>query len=186
MATSPVSVNLIALPTRLIRTCVKRRPSPRPGGSSRGNFHLEREFFIGCKRLKRTADGLGNVLNRVIGEFEDELAGLDLGEIENIVNQAQQMTAVAFKPFEHSAHFFGWLAIGAVRHQFGISQNGIERRAQLVAHIGEELRLVLARLFELPALVLDFVEQPHILDGDGSLIGEGCDKFNLPIGERPN
>jgi hypothetical protein len=41
------------------------------------------------------------------------------------------------------------------------------------------LRLVLAqtwtvdRLFKLPALVLDFVEQPHILDGDCSLVGEG-------------
>src|SRR5262249_5637720 len=33
MATSPASVNLMALPTRLIRTCVNRRPSPRPGGS---------------------------------------------------------------------------------------------------------------------------------------------------------
>jgi hypothetical protein len=29
MATSPASVNLMALPTRLISTCVKRRPSPR-------------------------------------------------------------------------------------------------------------------------------------------------------------
>jgi CheY-like chemotaxis protein len=34
MATSPASVNLMALPTRLMRTCVKRRPSPRPGGNS--------------------------------------------------------------------------------------------------------------------------------------------------------
>jgi hypothetical protein len=30
--------------------------------------------------------------------------------------------------------------------------------AQLVAHIGEELRLVLACFGELPALVLDFIE----------------------------
>src|SRR5262249_41433019 len=33
MATSPVSVNLMALPTKLISTCVKRRPSPWPGGT---------------------------------------------------------------------------------------------------------------------------------------------------------
>ena len=42
--------------------------------------------------------------------------------------------------------------------------DGVERRAQLVAHIGEELRLVLARQLELPALVLDFMEQPRMLN----------------------
>jgi len=42
-----------------------------------------------------------------------------------------------------------------------------------MAHAGKELRLVLARLFELTALVLDFIEQPHILDRDPRLVGEG-------------
>jgi hypothetical protein len=41
-----------------------------------------------------------------------------------------------------------------------------------MAHIGEELRLVLARDLELPALVLDFIEQAHILDGNHSLVSE--------------
>ena len=44
-----------------------------------------------------------------------------------------------------------------------------------MAHVGEELRLVLACLRELAALVLDFVEQPHVLDGDHRLVGEGLD-----------
>ena len=83
------------------------------------------------------------------------------------------MLAVGLKAFEYAEHLLGWLAVSAVRHQFGIAQDGVERRAQLMAHIGEELRLVLARLFKLPALVLDFVEQPHVLDGDHRLVGEG-------------
>jgi hypothetical protein len=41
-----------------------------------------------------------------------------------------------------------------------------------VTHVGEELGLVLARLSELPALVLDFVEQADVLDRDYRLIGE--------------
>ena len=45
--------------------------------------------------------------------------------------------------------------------------------AQLVAHIGEKLRLVLARLGKLAALVLDFIEQPHVLDRNCCLVGEG-------------
>ena len=89
------------------------------------------------------------------------------------------MTAVAFQPLEHSAHLFRRLTIGAVRHQFGITEDSVKRRAQLMAHIGEELRLVLARLFELPALVLDFVEQSHILDGDNGLVGERRHQLNL-------
>ena len=54
------------------------------------------------------------------------------------------------------------------------------------AHIGKELRLVLARLFKLPALVLDFVEQPHIFDCNHRLVSEGLHQFDLLIGERPH
>ena len=38
------------------------------------------------------------------------------------------------------------------------ADDGIERRAQLVAHVGEELRLVLACFRKLAALVLDLAE----------------------------
>jgi len=55
-----------------------------------------------------------------------------------------------------------------------------------MAHVGEELRLVLARFRELPALILDFVEQPHVLDRDHRLVGEGDDQLNLLFGERPH
>ena len=68
--------------------------------------------------------------------------------------------------------------------QLGVAEDGVERRAQLVAHVGEELRLVLARLGELAALVLDFVEQPHVLDGDHRLVGEGGDQLDLLVRER--
>src|SRR5271166_193159 len=45
MATSPASVNLMALPTRLIRTCVKRRPSPWPGGKLGASSSLNASFL---------------------------------------------------------------------------------------------------------------------------------------------
>src|SRR6266566_8945300 len=44
-----------------------------------------------------------------------------------------------------------------------IGVDSIERRAQLMAHVSKELRLVLAGLFKLPALVLDLMEQTRIL-----------------------
>jgi hypothetical protein len=69
-------------------------------------------------------------------------------------------------------------------HHLGEPDDGVERGAQLVAHAGEELRLVLARHFQLAAFVLDFVEQPDVLDGDDGLPCETRHKFDLLVGER--
>src|SRR5262249_3696737 len=88
------------------------------------------------------------------------------------------MPAVGFKAFEYAEHLLGWLAVSAVRHQFCVAQDGVERRSQLMSHIGEELRLVLARLFELSALIFDFMEQPRILDGQCRLRRKGLDQVD--------
>ena len=45
---------------------------------------------------------------------------------------------------------------------------------------------MLARQFELTALVLDFVEQPHVLNRDHRLVGEGFDQLDLLVGKRPD
>src|SRR6516164_6486281 len=127
-------------------------------------LELERELLVGRQRLQRAAHGLGDVLNAVIGKFENQSAGLDLGQIKHVIDESEQVLAVGFKAFEYAEHLLRRLTVSAVRHQFGIAQDGIERGAQLVAHIGKELRLVLARLFKLTALVLDLMEQPRILD----------------------
>src|SRR5262245_53447555 len=46
------------------------------------------------------------------------------------------------------------------------------------------LRLVFARLLQLAVLVLNFVEQPHVIDGDHRLVGKGGQEFNLLVCER--
>src|SRR5262249_25773000 len=61
---------------------------------------------------------------------------------------------------------------------------GIERGAQLMADTGDELRLVFARQLQLPVLVLDFVEQPHVLDRDRRLVSESRYQVDLLVGER--
>jgi len=71
-------------------------------------------------------------------------------------------------------------------HHLGQADDGVERGAQFVAHAGEKLRLVPVRQFELAALVLDFVEQPHVLDRDHRLVGEGFDQFDLLVSKRPH
>ena len=132
-----------------------------------------KELLVRRQRLDRTVNGLGDALERVIGKIEDKLAGLDLRQIEHVVDQRQEVPAVVLHPLEHAHRPFGHLAIDAVDQQLGIAEDRIQRRSQFMAHIGEELRLVLTRLFKLPALVLDFVEQPNVFHGDDRLVGEG-------------
>ena len=106
------------------------------------------------------------------------LARLDLGDVEQIVDQAEQMRArgmdvagiflVARRADRPEAF---------LRDDLGKAQDGVERRAQLVAHIGEEGGLggvrrfglealaqrVVARLFEFAREVFHLEAQPQVL-----------------------
>src|SRR6516225_9221977 len=96
------------------------------------------------------------------------------------------MLSVSLQAFEYAQHLLGWLTISTVCHQFGVAQNSVEWRSQFVTHthIGEELRLVLACLLKLAALVLDFVEYSNVLDRNHRLVGEGCNEIDLLFRER--
>src|SRR5215472_13556165 len=91
------------------------------------------------------------------------------------------MSAVSLKALENTQHLLRWFTICAICHQLGIAQNGIERRAQFVAHIGKKLRFVLASDFELSALVLDFAEQPCVLDCENRLISKRLQQFDCVL-----
>ena len=73
--------------------------------------------------------------------------------------------------------------LGILPQHLADADDGVERRAQLMAHVGEELRLVLARLRELAALVLDFAEQMRILDRQRRLGGEGLQQLDRAFRE---
>src|SRR5262249_13088450 len=77
----------------------------------RGHLDFEGQLFVSRQRLQRAADGLGNVLNTVIGKFEFELASLDFGEIQHVIDQSQEVSAVGLKSFEYAQHLLGWLTI---------------------------------------------------------------------------
>jgi hypothetical protein len=127
-----------------------------------------------------------HVLDRIIIERKHKLPGFDLGKIKHVIDQAEQVLAVGLDALKHVAHLLRRIAINAVKDKLGVAEDRVERRAQFVAHIGEELRLVFARLLDLAALFLDFLEQPHVLDGNHGLVGEGRGKLNLLFGERAN
>ena len=57
------------------------------------------------------------------------------------------------------------------------------RAADDAEHLGR-CRLMLQGLAQFCVALLDFLEQPHVFDGDHRLVGEGFKQFDLPVGER--
>ena len=83
-----------------------------------------------------------------------ELAGIDLGEVEDVVDDVVKMLAALVDELG----VFRLARLERAHHpqleRLGETDDRVERRAQFVAHIGEELRLgdirPLSRLFRLP------------------------------------
>src|SRR6202048_5433000 len=70
-------------------------------------------------------------------------SGFDLGEIKNVIDQGEEMPGGA----EHAVERLHILlrCLGILAQHLAHAGARSERRAQLMAHVGEELRLVLAR-----------------------------------------
>ena len=93
------------------------------------------------------------------------------------------MLAVRLHALKHAAHLDRHVAVDAVENEFGVAQDGVERRSQLMAHVGQELRLVLAHDLELAALVADLAEQAGVLDRQHGLGGEGLQQVDGVLGK---
>ena len=143
MVTVPFSVNLLALLARLSSACRSRVWSacmvPRSGGQS---TTMRLPFFVAIGSMVLATSPIKRHQRE---RFEVKLhpPRLDLGQIENVVDQGEQMPARA----EHAVERLEVLleALGILPQHLGDADDGVERCAQLVAHVGEELRLVLAR-----------------------------------------
>ena len=89
--TSPRSVNLMALPTRLTRTWRSRRGSPDEGVRHVGRDVVGQlqPFLVGAQgqRVHGVVEGVAEV---EVDRVQVELAGLDLGEVEDVVDHGQQ------------------------------------------------------------------------------------------------
>jgi hypothetical protein len=77
-------------------------------------------------------------LSTARGFFENKLAGLDLRQIENGVDDLQQMLAGHFQAVEPPLLL---RRQAATADQVGHAGDGIERRADLVRHVGQEAAL---------------------------------------------
>ena len=110
-------------PGRPARRPRRGRPAPAPScgrGGQRGHGVVERVAQV-------EVDGL-----------QVELAGLDLGEVEDVVDHRQQVIGRELHHPEVLALLGGELG---VQRQLGHADDAVHGRADLVAHVGQELAL---------------------------------------------
>ena len=70
------------------------------------------------------------------------LARLNLGEIEQAINEIEQALGVIKEILEILSLQLRDLSLGFAPNQASITDDSVERRAQLMGHAGEEIRLV--------------------------------------------
>src|ERR1700704_3261283 len=110
-------------------------------------------------------------------------SGLDLRKIENVVDDCKQMSTGP----QHAIQLLDVVrAIGVLSvlaQHIADADDRIERRTQLMTHVGQELRLVLTRYLQLPAFLLDFAEQTGVVDRQDRLRGKRLQELDGPFGE---
>ena len=94
-------------------------------------------------------------------------AGLDLREVEDLVDEGQEVLPGGVDVLQVLVLFFVEVAEQPFAQDLREPEDGVQRRTQLVGHVREELGLVPAGDFQLAALVLDLVKEPGILDRQG-------------------
>ena len=92
------------------------------------------------------------------------LAGLDLRQVEDVVDQRQQVLAGGVNPLEIGDEPLLARVLGVLLQHLAVADDGVERRPQLVAHVRQELTLgAVCVLGALPRAqqLADVVVQPH-------------------------
>ena len=127
-------------------------------------MHLERETAAFGFVPEGAAHGLEQVGEEHLLSLDRDGAGFDLRQVENVGDQVQQIGAGAVNGAGKLDLLRRQVAFGIVGELLAEDQDAVERRAQLVRHVGQELRLVLRRqrqlrrlFFDGPARLFDFL-----------------------------
>ena len=141
--TSPRSVNLSALEMKLRRICETLPSSVSSGGTSRGssNTSATASPTSSGRSMPRSAPNSDRDGER--RRHAPRLAGLDLGEVEQVVDQLGQVLGRLADEADLRLLLRGQLAVAARQQQPRQRQDRVQRRAELVAHVRQEPRLQL-------------------------------------------
>ncbi len=121
-------------------------------------------------------DPLGNLLDVDIAFEQHHLAGFGFGEIENVVDDVQKVATAGMDVRDVAAVLLVYETALVPHHQVGESDDRVQRRAQLVADLGEKFDLdpvrFLGRVLGMPDQFDAAVgEPPHLALLDALLDG---------------
>ena len=89
--TSPCSVNLMALPTRLVRIWRRRPGSPATQvGTSAWSMHASSSPLLAARSASKFEHVLDGCTQVEVNHLQVQLARFDLGEIQDVVNDGQE------------------------------------------------------------------------------------------------
>src|SRR6266446_7211336 len=154
-------------------------PEPLVDGASKPDSASARPL---SHQDQRVLDGLRQI---ELAEFQLQPPGFDLRQIEDVVDEGEQMPSRV----QDVLQVFGLLLVQLAEHPLGQdfreANDRVQRCPQLVGHVREERRLVLARDLKLPALLLQLPEQPRVLHRQRRLAGEGHQQLDVLRWKRP-
>ena len=120
----------------------------------------QRDVLLRDQRLDRLADLVDSFCDRHEAEAQLHLTGFDLGEVEDIVDQSEQVLAAGEDLAQESLpRRVVELALARVREELGESDDRVQRGAELMAHVGEEHALVPVRLLQRDVPLLELGHQ---------------------------
>ncbi len=112
------------------------------GGQLRGDPYGEVQALLRGQRPESGLHVVDELDERDARRGDVHLARLDLRQVQDVVDQLQQVRAGAVDGLGELHLLRREVALGVVGEQLGQDQQRVERRAQLVRHVGQELALV--------------------------------------------
>ena len=148
------------------------------------------EVLLRRQRLDERERLRDDRLHRHLLQPKLHLTGLDLRQVEDVVDQAKQVLAAGVdlgeEPLLSRAVELRFLR---VEHQLREADDGVQRSPQLVAHVREEHALVLAGVLELAVGILELFHQSPAVHACGHRGHELLHTIHLVVadrrGERP-
>ena len=125
-------------------------------------LHLERDLLRLGDVAERALDVALQIEQPQLADVGDDGSRLDLREIEDVVDQREQVVARGVDRLGRLDLPQAQVALGILRELVREEQQAVQRRAQLVRHVREELGLVLRGQRELRRLL--FERLPRLLD----------------------
>ena len=138
------------------------------GGHAAGKIGVHRNGEAQIPRLGHmlevSLDRIADAVKRHLFRLDGHGSRLDLGQIENIIDEVEQVGSRAMNGLRPFNLFWRQIMLGIVAELLAQNEDTVQRRAELVRHVGEELRLVFrgeckfSRLFlQRPASLFDFL-----------------------------